>query len=737
MSGVSGAGSVVGRWPWRVAGLVALCSAVSSSVVATPAVAVGSAFIACTITGTAGDDVLVGTAGADVICGLGGNDIIDGDGGDDLLYGGDGDDVLFGGAGRDELHGGPGDDELVGGLGSDVMHGDGGGDTVSYDTSVRQVAASLDGRRNDGERGERDLIGVTVEHLVGGSGNDSLTGSVGSNILSGGEGDDVLSGLGGDDVLYGEEGADTLKGGDGRDVLTGGPGSDRLQGGAGTDLVSYADETRDVVASLDGKANDGPVAAAFSSQEVVTLADESDAIDRTVEGLVGGEGNDTLTGNDGENILAGGEGDDDLDGQGGGDLIDGGPGNNICRGLEGADLYGCDGSPPQIISSTITPPASIDTDDGDVTITGTMRITDDLSGVSVLSPSRQTAAEISHCASSTNQSAALYGVLSRTDGTALDGQYDFEIVIPRYSRPGLWTVGCNVVDEDGNASAHYVVGSVTLSGTSVPDDLEPPVLESFTLMSSPTVDTSTAKTTVVIHAEVTDDRSGIGFDEPEQPFWVWKDITCYVEYPGGNRYWLWNSSRYSGTPTDGVYEFRLDLYKHSRQGEYTFYGCELRDQAGNSENVIFEEPVIVTQTGPGDTEPPTLEELERTSPHVVNTAWQSATVTLRARATDPLAGLYDQWDTLAVYCYYRTPSGGLLRPWGANGSTVIVEGAEDDGIYYDAVYEMEFTLPRFSALSRGTYTLSSCYVEDQVSNGRNYLPEELAALGFDTAFVVQ
>ena len=56
---------------------------------AAPAVTLGPGErIACTITGTEGDDVLVGTEGADVICGLGGNDILHGHAGNDTLRGG-------------------------------------------------------------------------------------------------------------------------------------------------------------------------------------------------------------------------------------------------------------------------------------------------------------------------------------------------------------------------------------------------------------------------------------------------------------------------------------------------------------------------------------------------------------------------------------------------------------------------------------------------------------------------
>jgi uncharacterized repeat protein (TIGR02543 family) len=83
----------------------------------------------CTVTGTAGNDVLVGTSGADVICGLGGNDKLKGLGGDDVLLGGAGNDRLSPGSGDDTLRGGGGKDRLLGSAGADRLSGGGQVDT--------------------------------------------------------------------------------------------------------------------------------------------------------------------------------------------------------------------------------------------------------------------------------------------------------------------------------------------------------------------------------------------------------------------------------------------------------------------------------------------------------------------------------------------------------------------------------------------------------------------------------
>jgi Tol biopolymer transport system component len=102
----------------------------------------------CTITGSAGDDLLIGTSADDVLCGMGGHDRLRGRGGDDRLrggrgqdrlrggrgpdrlFGGFGDDLLRGGPGPDRLRGGPGDDRLYGGPGDDWLRGGPGRDRL-------------------------------------------------------------------------------------------------------------------------------------------------------------------------------------------------------------------------------------------------------------------------------------------------------------------------------------------------------------------------------------------------------------------------------------------------------------------------------------------------------------------------------------------------------------------------------------------------------------------------------
>ncbi|MFI9812656.1 calcium-binding protein [Saccharothrix variisporea] len=145
--------------------------------------------------------------------------------GNDQLNSSAGDDVLDGGPGNDVLYGGLGDDVLTGGPGADLLDGAADVDVVSYAERVNGVVADLDGSPgDDGAPGEHDTILGSVEHLVGGAGDDTLVGSGAPNTLVGGPGDDRLSGLGGADVLVGGAGFDLLDGGPQVDTCDVGPG---------------------------------------------------------------------------------------------------------------------------------------------------------------------------------------------------------------------------------------------------------------------------------------------------------------------------------------------------------------------------------------------------------------------------------------------------------------------------------------------------------------------------------
>lgn len=124
---------------------------------------------ACTITGTAGDDVLHGTSGPDVICGKGGNDQINAMGGNDIVFAGPGlSDIVQGAGGADILRGGPGSDIMYGGNGRDVLYGGPGVDDLRGDQNRDRL---LGGGGNDGCLHAIDAH--PGDRVNGGSGTDT------------------------------------------------------------------------------------------------------------------------------------------------------------------------------------------------------------------------------------------------------------------------------------------------------------------------------------------------------------------------------------------------------------------------------------------------------------------------------------------------------------------------------------------------------------------------------------
>lgn len=116
--------------------------------------------------------------------------------------------------GDDTLVGGSGSDRFLGGVlidGSDTYVGGAGRDLVFYGSRLRNLTASLDGLRNDGYAGEADKIGLDIESINGGDGDDTLVGDGKDNNLIGGKGNDDIDGRGGSDGLQGDDGDDTVR----------------------------------------------------------------------------------------------------------------------------------------------------------------------------------------------------------------------------------------------------------------------------------------------------------------------------------------------------------------------------------------------------------------------------------------------------------------------------------------------------------------------------------------------
>lgn len=133
------------------------------------------------------------------------------------------------------------------------------------------------------------------------SGNDTVYGGGGNDVIRGGHGDSSLFGGAGNDSIFGGSGSDTLNGGSGDDFLKSG-GSGHGHGHGHSVVASAGDDSSPSGGSPDGHST-----------------------------LLGGAGNDTLVGTQGD-VLQGGAGNDEFWLRGGhadaGSTLQGGSGND-------------------------------------------------------------------------------------------------------------------------------------------------------------------------------------------------------------------------------------------------------------------------------------------------------------------------------------------------------------------------------------------------------------------------
>ncbi len=302
---------------------------------------------------------VAGTAGADLLHASAGGSTLTGEAGDDMLIGSNAADRLHGGAGGDTMWGGAGDDVYSADDMLDViweLEGQ-GRDTVQvrYHNYYHMPANVEDVVSQTG-----DFTYIYGNHLA-----NLMTGNSVINSFEGGDGDDTMLGLGGEDYLVGEGGNDWLEGG---------AGTDRLEGGAGDDIYiveQAADEAQ------EWEAADGvdTVRSAVSW----TLGEHFENLILTGTASIGGTGNaldNVLTGNGAANLLRGGAGADRLVGGGGLDRLYGDAGDDQLEGGAGDDrLYGGAGNDHYVIADAGDEASETSAADGVDTVTSSLSFT--------------------------------------------------------------------------------------------------------------------------------------------------------------------------------------------------------------------------------------------------------------------------------------------------------------------------------------------------------------------------
>jgi len=241
---------------------------------------------------------------------------------------------LTGLGGNDVLIGGSSSDTLIGGAGNDTLRGNAGSDTYQFDVdellgedSVDETLALANGS-DTLDFSPTTTVGITVnlqqltqqtvhatnlkltitdatgfENVTGGDQADIITGNSADNIFTGGLGNDTFIGNGGTlDTVFETRDADFLATDTSLTIIDAIPGTE-------TDTLTAIQR----IVLIGGESNNVMDATAFTG----------------AAWLRGMEGNDTLYGGSGNDLLLGDEGEDWLRGNGGNDNLTGGDGNDI------------------------------------------------------------------------------------------------------------------------------------------------------------------------------------------------------------------------------------------------------------------------------------------------------------------------------------------------------------------------------------------------------------------------
>ena len=439
---------------------------------------------------------------------------LSGGAGNQILFGTSGDDVVMGDEGNDTIYGGEGNDELWGGLGSDALYGEGGDDILRYEADGKyndsgtvtysdETAAywgyshryvhsahyfndlmrtyvyspalgALVANTNINQNDDVIITGnYTINRVQSASYQISNTSSKSqyeafpNNWVYGLYSVTQVNYRYGVEYRYATKNfhnsqlTDVTGYNKTADIFDGGSGYDVILMTEGNDLLALDDQVTDRDNPEAQRVKDIAVIYAGKGDDVVNFSTKK----YTYQDLVvyGGEGDDKIWSNEGNDTLLGQEGDDEIYGGDGSDIVDGGDGVDNLYGGDGDDvidggdgddkIYGGDGD------DVLTGGIGFDTIDGGV-------------GSDTISYANSTAAVTIDLANSIVSGGEGSGDILLNVENAIGSSYDDTITGSSYNNVITGKVGNDIlIGGTGNDTYIYNIGdgsdNITESGYDV------------------------------------------------------------------------------------------------------------------------------------------------------------------------------------------------------------------------------------------------------------------------------
>ena len=375
-----------------------------------------------------------------------------------------------------------------------------------------------------------------------------------------------------------------------------------------------------------------------------------------------------------------------------------------------------DVTPPSLIEFDFTP-TTIDVTSGAQNVTVTLRVTDDLSGVSYMFLSFQSP-------SGQYQYQYIYSS-NRIAGNEFDGIYQGSVEIPQFSEAGTWQASVQMVDTVTNSS---FISTSALADGGFPTELE---VTSTSDTTGPSIDVSSGDQIVTIDLHLTDDLSGVDIFQ----------LYAHLSSESGQQLqfqWGPYVTPVGGTDLDGTWQASVTIPQYSEDGVWTLEYLYLADKAANWTYLdrttlagMGYTPSFTVAAVPEDTAAPQLSNLTF-SPSVIDTSAGPQYVEVSLDLTDDLAGVHFWADYGNSDAYhgvdFRSPSAGQSR------GNCCTSWNLTSGNGLNGTWEASIFFPQYS--EAGTWKARLVAISDRVHNWFDMNAEQIETAGFSADLVI-